>query len=220
MSETDNSDVSFATTSDDETILDHDRIEQQQCDVATSFEPYQDEPLASSSSSEGLADDDPDIDGIPFEALEARYERRVPIEEWCHCGKCSVEGLVASREYRCCWEVQQAIGQLVFQGTAEELRCVTNHPDFSALSNKTVLKLAGSLFKTRDGKCYKRQANQTENEFLRAVAYRWLIRWMFGFLGYDNARPLPACIYKFIRERFPTGAKKGYKSSQQRDLVD
>ena len=82
MSETDNSDVSFATTSDDETILDHDRIEQQQCDVATSFEPYQDEPLASSLSSEGLADKDPDIDGIPFEALEARYERRVPIEEW------------------------------------------------------------------------------------------------------------------------------------------
>ena len=68
MSETDNSDVSFATTSDEETILDHNKIEQQQCDVAW--------------SSEGLAYDDLDIDGIPFESLEARYRRRVPIEEW------------------------------------------------------------------------------------------------------------------------------------------
>ena len=70
MSETDNSDVSFATTSDEETILDHNKIEQQQCDVATSYDPYQDEPLASSLSSEGLADDDLDIDGIPLSLLK------------------------------------------------------------------------------------------------------------------------------------------------------
>ena len=82
----------------------------------------------------------------------------------CECGKCKVEKLVGAREYRCCWEVPQAIGKLTFEGTAEELRCVTNHADFPALINRAVLQLAGPLFKTREGKRYKRRANQPENE--------------------------------------------------------
>ena len=30
--------------------------------------------------------------------------------------------------------------------------------------------------------------------FVRAVAYRWLVRWICGYLGWDNTRPLPACV--------------------------
>ena len=75
-----------------------------------------------------------------------------------------MDNLVGSREYRCCWEVHEALGQLTFDGLAEELRCVTNHPDFSALTNKAVLQLAGPLYKTRDGRHYRRRGNQTENE--------------------------------------------------------
>ena len=38
--------------------------------------------------------------------------------------------------------------------------------------------------------------------YLRAVAYRWLIRWLCGYMGWGNTRPLPACIYHEIRTKF------------------
>ena len=81
-----------------------------------------------------------------------------------NCGECNATTLETAREYRCCWEVPQAIGKLTFEGIAEEVRCITKHPDFSALVNKSVLMLAGPLFKTREGRRYKKQANQTENQ--------------------------------------------------------
>ena len=54
----------------------------------------------------------------------------------------------------------QAIGKLTFEGLAGELQCVTDHPDFDALTNKTVLTLAGPLFKGR----HHRRGNRSENE--------------------------------------------------------
>jgi hypothetical protein len=52
--------------------------------------------------------------------------------------------------------------------------------------------------------------------YLRAVAYRWIVRWIFGMLGWENSRPLPACLYNEIRKRYPSQSTTGYKSSQQR----
>ena len=53
--------------------------------------------------------------------------------------------------------------------------------------------------------------------FLRAVAYRWLARWLFCQLGWENTRPLPACVYRTIRESFLTiNETKGYVSGQER----
>lgn len=53
--------------------------------------------------------------------------------------------------------------------------------------------------------------------YLRAVAYRWVVRWIFGYLGWDNTRPLPACIYNHIREKYQTAeAMVGYASAQER----
>ena len=51
--------------------------------LQTAFEPYQDEPLASSSDEDednGVAE--ADIDGIPLETLQARFEKRQAVEEW------------------------------------------------------------------------------------------------------------------------------------------
>ena len=52
---------------------------------------------------------------------------------------------------------------------------------------------------------------------MRAVAYRWIIRWLCGFLGWDNTRPLPACIYNEIRTRFGTHRHRGYLTAAERD---
>ena len=41
--------------------------------------------------------------------------------------------------------------------------------------------------------------------YVTAVAYRWLIKWMSGLLGWENTSPLPAFVYHFIRKKYPTG---------------
>lgn len=53
-------------------------------------------------------------------------------------------------------------------------------------------------------------------KFLRAVAYRWLARWLFGPMGWENTRPLPSCIYHRIRSEFQTHETTGYVSGQER----
>ena len=54
--------------------------------------------------------------------------------------------------------------------------------------------------------------------FLCAAGYRWLARWLFWEVGWENTRPLPACIYHNISSRFTTTESKGYISGQEREL--
>ena len=72
--------------------------------------------------------------------------------------------------------------------------------------------------------CYNHTRHQLSTftfeccRFLRAVAYRFIIRWLCGSMGWDNTRPLPACIYHEIRERFSSqGAHAGYLTAESRD---
>ncbi|KXJ08929.1 uncharacterized protein LOC110248089 [Exaiptasia diaphana] len=129
------------------------------------FQPYQYEPLADvdESNGDGSGEED-DEDGIPFASLEARSENNIPVGSWCKCGHCNVEHIASVREFRCCHEVRPAIGLMVFDGSIERHRCVTQHDDFEALVNKTVLNLAGPLFRDRNGRTYRRNAGQSENE--------------------------------------------------------
>lgn len=55
--------------------------------------------------------------------------------------------------------------------------------------------------------------------YLRAVAYRWLIRWLCGYMGWDNTRPLPACIYHNVRTKFDSHQAVGYATALERDWV-
>ena len=50
--------------------------------------------------------------------------------------------------------------------------------------------------------------------FLRAVAYRWLVPWICGYLGWDNARPLSACVYHYVRNKYHSAQAHGYQSAQ------
>ena len=53
---------------------------------------------------------------------------------------------------------------MVFDGTIERIRCITEHEDYTALMNKTVLSLVGLLLRCRNERSYRRSANQSENE--------------------------------------------------------
>ena len=62
-----------------------------------------------------------------------------------------------------------------YDGSIKRIRCITEHEDYTALTNKTVFSLVGPLLRCRNqrnGRSYRRSANQSENEYLRAVAYR------------------------------------------------
>ncbi|KAK3715355.1 hypothetical protein QZH41_010170, partial [Actinostola sp. cb2023] len=177
-------------------------------EISSHFVPYEDEPLASDSS-EVEDDDEVDIDDLTAAVLAARYEKRVPFREWCRCESCNDETLAGALEYRCCHEVNQAIGMLVFDGSIERVKCVTEHEDYSSMSNRAVLLQVAPLVKDRDGRGYRRRAGVSENEFVRAVAYRWLIRWLCGYMGWENTRPLPACVYHHIRTTYATQQSRG-----------
>ena len=62
-----------------------------------------------------------------------------------------------------------------YDGSIERIRCITEHEDYTALTNKTVFSLVGPLLRCRNqrnGRSYRCSANQSENEYLGAVAYR------------------------------------------------
>ncbi|XP_019626578.1 PREDICTED: uncharacterized protein LOC109471681 [Branchiostoma belcheri] len=108
------------------------------------------------------------------------------------------------------------MGKLMYDGAMDRVTCVTQHPEYIDLTKRVVLEQVGPLLRDKQGRPYRRRAGQDINEFLRAVAYRWLVRWMCGYLGWDNARPLPACVYHKIRSDFNTGHAGGYSSSAER----
>ena len=53
---------------------------------------------------------------------------------------------------------------MVFDGSIERIKCITEHEDYTALTNKTVLSLVDPLLRCRNGRSYRRYANQSENE--------------------------------------------------------
>ena len=53
---------------------------------------------------------------------------------------------------------------MAFDGSIEKIDCITEHEDYRALSNRTVLLQVGPLLKHRDGSKYKKRSGGSENE--------------------------------------------------------
>ena len=152
--------------------------------------PYQDEPLASDGEQDEESED-ADLDGLTPSVLEARFECRVAVREWlvshvylfvnlikqqncgviialpcfrCKCKQCSDETLADALEFHCCREVTNARRQLVFNGSIETISCITQHEDYSALTNRTVLLQVAPLLRDQHGRAYRRRTGVHENE--------------------------------------------------------
>ncbi len=137
--------------------------------IASVFQPYQDEPLAQAmavghdnAERAHRGDEERDPDLLSPATLEERFEGRSTVERWCKCRLCNDSKLFGAREYRCCREVAEAYGKVVFEGL--DLDCVVQHEDFKALTNKTVLLQVGPLLKDKEGRRYRRKKDQSENE--------------------------------------------------------
>lgn len=53
---------------------------------------------------------------------------------------------------------------MVFDGSIEYIKCITEHTDYIALSNKAVLLNVAPLLKNKDGRSYRRRGGVSENE--------------------------------------------------------
>jgi len=61
-------------------------------------------------------------------------------------------------------EVDCARGKLTFDGSIERISCVTEHPDYLALTNNTVLRQVAPLICDKNGRTYRRKNGTSENE--------------------------------------------------------
>ncbi|XP_029203196.2 uncharacterized protein LOC114967358 [Acropora millepora] len=131
-------------------------------EVVGLVEPYADEPPAHSSDDE--EDSEEDLDGLSPAVLRARFEREVAVKEWCTCRECAVENLAGALEHRCCREIAQASQKLMFDGSIERVSCITQHDDFSPMTNRSVLLQVGPLLRDKNGRGYRRRDGQTEGQ--------------------------------------------------------
>ena len=58
----------------------------------------------------------------------------------CKGKHCKTENLGGAMEHRCCVEVLNIQGKLVFDGSIDNLDCITQHEEYKAITNKAVLE--------------------------------------------------------------------------------
>ena len=54
--------------------------------------------------------------------------------------------------------------QLMFDGSIERVSCITQHDDFSSMTNRSVLLQVGPLLSDKNGRGYRRRDGQTESQ--------------------------------------------------------
>ncbi|XP_071479040.1 uncharacterized protein [Diadema antillarum] len=171
------------------------------------IQPYRFEPEASSSDAEEAEEGD-GIHGVDAES-------RLGNCHWCSCsGQC--QAMPTLRESVCCKEVARVVetmDDVTNELDGEEtdpLDCITAHPGFSPVClNRWVLKTAYHQYRQQYGD--QERVDASINQRNRHVAYRQMVRWIWGYLGKDIRVPLPSCAVVQIREAFPSKEYRGFQ---------
>ena len=82
----------------------------------------------------------------------------------CQCQQCNDQNLVGALEFHCCREIANASAKLTFDGSIERISCITQHGDYMALTNRTMLLQVAPLLRDKDGRTYRRRVGVPENE--------------------------------------------------------
>ena len=77
----------------------------------------------------------------------------------CKCKHCKTENLSGAMERRCCIELLNIQGKLVFDGSIEDLDCIIQHEEYKAIT-KAVLENVAAL----SGRSYRRRSGVTDSE--------------------------------------------------------
>ena len=82
----------------------------------------------------------------------------------CQCERCNVETLVGSLEFLCCREVTRTSAKMMFDGSIENISCITQHVDYDAITNRAVLLQVAPLLRNNDEGNYRCRGGVSENE--------------------------------------------------------
>ena len=116
------------------------------------------------------------------------------VAAWCSCARCQV--FTDPRMNVCC----------------RQSPCITLKPEFRNLCLRhDVLEVANILNWSYR---YNQEPNFSYSTF-RNQAYRNFILWQHGVLGAGRRTPVPACVCRTVRQRFPepNGQYTGYHSA-------
>ena len=91
---------------------------------------------------------------------------------------------------------------LLKEAETQREKCLTTHADFKAnMLSEGVLKVDVYRY-LEDNWPLDDEDLDKIHKLYRLVAYQRSSLWVFQILGNKNRRPLPACVYTRIRERF------------------
>eukprot|EP00795_Rhopilema_esculentum_P007365 gene7365-13101_t len=76
------SDAEFTAAYDEEILSDVSEEILEDGNIETMFQPYQDDPLASSCDKDDGENDETDINAIPLQTLEERFDRNQAVDDW------------------------------------------------------------------------------------------------------------------------------------------
>ncbi|KAM7285654.1 P2X purinoceptor 7 [Ixodes scapularis] len=182
------------------------------------FEPWSDSPLRQTgdrtSSDNDSSGDDIDCEGTACAGSRHRHANpttsraraspdhqppepdRLGHTGWCTCGRCVP--MPTDLESVCCREVPAATRK-------QPSDCLTTHPHFHTLClDEVVLDVAIQMLQDH--------GIRVENtRKYRHTSYSQLAHWLWGRLGRNRRRVLPACAVNRIRERFPSEGYTGFQ---------
>ncbi|XP_028412528.1 uncharacterized protein LOC114535412 [Dendronephthya gigantea] len=169
--------------------------------------PYQFEPEpglnANNSSEDSDSDESQSSDEEVDHAFEVENAWRLHSLSWCKCGHCTLKPKAI--ESFCCHEKAleyEEYDALLTEAEAQGERCLTTHSDFKAnMLSEGVLKVDVCRY-LEDNWPLDDDDLGRMHKLYRRVAYQRCSRWVFQILGKKNRRPLPACVYTTIRDRF------------------
>uniref|UniRef100_A0A803JX27 P2X purinoreceptor 7 intracellular domain-containing protein n=1 Tax=Xenopus tropicalis TaxID=8364 RepID=A0A803JX27_XENTR len=126
---------------------------------------------------------------------------RVGNADWCQCGLCIP--MPPSLECICCYDIPQ-----IFERIPEDAFCVIDNPEFDTeVTNHQRLDWG---YRMTSFKITKQPRNSDYMRALRKIAYRAFTIWIYTYLGFQNRKPIPSCVVREIRSKFPDPKKKIY----------
>ena len=192
--------------------------------------PYQFEPLGSSSDDGSISDESDSHDQRrhtrEWLAIDAGtlVTHRFKLFHRCTCGHCQI--MPSNAECLCCREIDKVVNKL--EESEGTVSCITEHEGFEPVClNVWVLQAAYFQYRQHYG---TDALHHPINEWVirlkiscilcevlfvfirryRFIAYRQLTRWCWGWLGSKVQVILPSCAVLKIRESFPSETYTGF----------
>ena len=126
--------------------------------------------------------------------------QKVSPKDSCSCEKCDAIGILPSNGGACCHRSCRIRRKM------DSIKCITESPDFNVMClNEEILRVNFKRILAIRKKRRKSSREVFDNKARRWTAYSQFIFWIYdGPLGLSVHKILPNCVYKVIRQTFPS----------------